>query len=60
MKKANLFKDNSILLLDGAFGTQLQKRGLSVGAMPERLNVENPDLVYSISKEYIDAGSDIV
>ncbi|MBD5100287.1 MAG: dihydropteroate synthase [Clostridiales bacterium] len=60
MKKANIFKDNSILLLDGAFGTQLQKRGLSVGAMPERLNVENPDLVYSISKEYIDAGSDII
>ena len=60
MKKADLFKDNSILLLDGAFGTQLQKRGLTVGAMPERLNVENPDLVYSISKEYIDAGSDII
>lgn len=60
MKKANIFKDNSILLLDGAFGTQLQKRGLKVGAVPELLNVENPDLVYSISKEYIDAGSDII
>ncbi|MDE7079421.1 MAG: homocysteine S-methyltransferase family protein [Clostridia bacterium] len=60
MKIQDLFNDSCILLLDGAFGTQLQKRGLTVGAMPERLNVENPDLVYSISKEYIDAGSDVI
>ncbi|MDE6275403.1 MAG: homocysteine S-methyltransferase family protein [Clostridia bacterium] len=57
------FKDiikNKIVLLDGAFGTQLQKRGLEGGAIPERLNVENPELVYSICKEYVDSGSDIV
>ena len=53
------FKDK-IILLDGAFGTQLQKRGLEGGAIPERLNVENPQLVYDICKEYVDSGSDIV
>lgn len=55
----DLIKDK-IVLLDGAFGTQLQKRGLEGGAIPERLNVENPQLVYSICKEYVDSGSDIV
>ncbi|MDE7336521.1 MAG: homocysteine S-methyltransferase family protein, partial [Clostridia bacterium] len=60
MNIKNLFDKNSITLLDGALGTQFQKRGLAVGAMPEKLNVENPDLVYSVAKEYIDAGSDVV
>ena len=39
MKFNDLIK-NSIILLDGALGTQLQKRGLEGGAIPERLNVE--------------------
>ncbi|MDE6188948.1 MAG: homocysteine S-methyltransferase family protein [Clostridia bacterium] len=60
MKASKIFKKDKILLLDGAFGTQLQKRGLAGGAIPELLNVNDPELVYSISKEYIDSGSDIV
>ena len=59
MKFNDLIK-NSIILLDGALGTQLQKRGLEGGAIPERLNVENPQLIYSVCKEYVDSGSDIV
>lgn len=54
-----LFKEK-IVLLDGAFGTQLQKRGLAGGAAPERLNIENPELVYAVTREYIDSGSDVV
>ena len=50
-----LFKEK-IVLLDGAFGTQLQKRGLAGGAAPERLNIENPELVYAVTKEYIEIG----
>ena len=59
MKFNDIIK-NSIVLLDGALGTQLQKRGLEGGAIPERLNVENPQLIYSVCKEYVDSGSDIV
>ena len=60
MKVTELFDKQSIVLLDGALGTQFQKRGLAVGAMPEKLNTENPDLVYAVTKEYADAGSDVV
>lgn len=54
-----LIKDR-IVLLDGALGTQLQKRGLQTGDLPERLNLTSPDLVYAVHKEYVDAGSDII
>ena len=59
MKFNDIIK-NSIVLLDGALGTQLQKRGLEGGAIPERLNIENPQLIYEVCKEYVDSGSDIV
>lgn len=59
MKFTELIKDR-IILLDGAFGTQLQKRGLEGGQLPERLNLSNPQLIYDIHKEYIDSGSDII
>lgn len=59
MKFNDLIKDK-IILLDGALGTQLQKRGLEGGAIPERLNIQNPWLIYDVCKEYADSGSDIV
>lgn len=59
MKFLDLIKER-IVLLDGAFGTQLQKRGLEGGELPERLNITNPELIYEIYKEYIDSGSDII
>ena len=33
------------ILLDGAMGTMLQKRGLKIGGIPEELNITNPDIV---------------
>ena len=47
-----------ILTLDGAMGTQLMSRGKS-GCF-ELLNVEQPELVASIHREYIEAGADII
>lgn len=48
------------VLLDGAWGTQLQKRGLPVGACPERWNLEHPDLVADVARAYVEAGSRII
>ena len=59
MKFNEIIKDR-IILLDGALGTQLQKRGLKTGELPERLNLTSPDTVYEVHREYIDAGSDII
>lgn len=52
--------DKRIVLLDGAFGTQLQKRGLEGGELPERLNLTDPQMIYDIHREYVESGSDII
>ena len=52
------FSRNRILI--GAMGTVLQRRGLKPGAMPDLLNLTDPDLVESIYREYTDAGSEIL
>ncbi len=53
-------EDNSkIVLFDGAFGTELIKRGLEPGKVPDILNIENPDRIIEIHKSYYDAGSDM-
>lgn len=48
------------LYFDGAMGTMLQRRGLSPGALPELLNLTDPDIVTGIHRAYVAAGSDIV
>lgn len=54
------FLKNNFVILDGAMGTQLQKGGLPVGMLTEKINVLNPDFLIKVQKEYIDAGSDII
>lgn len=53
-------KINDLMMLDGATGTMLQKRGLRPGQKPEVLNVENPRMLVDLHKEYIEAGSQIL
>lgn len=47
-------------LLDGAMGTELMKRGLQLGAFPERVNLTHPADVQAIHRAYLAAGSDIL
>jgi 5-methyltetrahydrofolate--homocysteine methyltransferase len=49
-----------ILILDGATGTELQKRGMPAGVCPELWVVENPHVIKEIQRAYIRAGSDVV
>jgi len=51
---------SKVRVSDGAWGTQLQGRGLAVGAAPELWNVENVAAVADVAKGYVDAGSDII
>ncbi|QBG47951.1 methionine synthase [Verrucomicrobia bacterium S94] len=48
------------VLIDGAWGTELQKKGLKPGESPEALNLENPEIVEAVAKAYVDAGSRII
>lgn len=62
MKRAyfNELLTKRIMILDGAFGTELQKRGMPVGVCPEQWVIEHPDVLVGIQREYINAGSEII
>lgn len=49
-----------MLLLDGAMGTQLIARGIETGKSNDYLNIESPDVIYEIHRDYLKAGSDAV
>ncbi|MEW6076130.1 MAG: homocysteine S-methyltransferase family protein, partial [Candidatus Omnitrophota bacterium] len=49
-----------IVILDGATGTELSKRGMPQGIMPEAWVLENPGTLKAIHAEYGHAGADIV
>lgn len=51
---------NFPLILDGATGTQLQKRGYANGMCAEKWTLEHPEAILDIQRSYIDAGSQVV
>lgn len=48
------------LILDGATGSNLQKRGMPVGVCPEAWILEHPQVLIDLQTEYIQAGSDVI
>ncbi len=48
------------VVIDGAWGTQLQALGLPVGACPDAWNLSNPDKVEQVARAYVAAGSRII
>lgn len=55
----NILKDK-FLFLDGATGSNLQKRGMPSGVCPELWITENKEVLIGLQKEYVEAGSNIV
>jgi 5-methyltetrahydrofolate--homocysteine methyltransferase len=45
---------------DGAWGTQLQSRGLPVGACPDAWSLTQPELVGQVARAYVEAGSRVI
>lgn len=50
----------SVILTDGAWGTELQARGLPVGETPDLWNLSAPERVESVARAYVEAGSQII
>lgn len=48
------------IITDGAWGTELQARGLGAGACPDAWNLTHPDEVRSVAAAYVAAGSDVI
>ncbi len=51
---------SKVQILDGATGTELQKREMPTGVCPEQWVIENPNTIKQIQMAYIDAGSNII
>ncbi len=51
---------NFPLILDGATGTELQKRGFTGGEAAEKWTLEHPDAILEIQRAYVRAGSRVV
>lgn len=52
--------NDQLLFLDGATGSNLQKRGMPSGVCPEKWILENEDIFIGLQKEYIEAGTNVL
>ncbi len=52
--------NNNIILLDGATGTNLQKKGMPTGVCPEKWILENKEVLMELQSEYVEAGTNII
>jgi len=48
------------VVLDGAWGTQLQQKGLAPGECPDGWNLTHPDRVREVAMAYVEAGSRVI
>jgi 5-methyltetrahydrofolate--homocysteine methyltransferase len=53
-------RSGSVLVGDGAWGTQLMARGLEPGESPEAINLSDPGVLGEIAGLYLEAGADLV
>ena len=49
-----------LVITDGAWGTELQARGLEIGEFPDLWNVLHPERVAEVATAYVEAGSQII
>jgi len=51
---------DGIVVTDGAWGTQLQARGLGIGEFPDAWNLVHPERVADVARTYVEAGSRVI
>ena len=49
-----------IYIFDGAMGTMLQEAGLAPGSCPEIWNIEYPEKITAVHRQYINSGANII
>lgn len=55
----DLIKHGAVLT-DGAWGTQMQARGLGIGEFPDLWNLTHPGEVLAVAQSYVHAGSRVI
>ena len=48
------------VVTDGAWGTELQARGLAIGEFPDAWNLSHPERVSEVARAYVNAGSRVI
>jgi 5-methyltetrahydrofolate--homocysteine methyltransferase len=56
----DLVAEGGPILADGGMGTTLISLGLERGTPPERWNVDRPEIIRGIHRDYLDAGAKII
>jgi methionine synthase I (cobalamin-dependent) len=51
---------SGVVLTDGAWGTELQERGLGPDELPDFWNFSHPERVEEVARAYVEAGSEII
>ncbi len=54
-----LLQDKPVIT-DGSWGVQIQRRGLARGECPDSWNLEKPELVEDVARQYVVAGSQVI
>jgi len=60
MSRLNQWLANGLMISDGAWGTQLQLRGLASGTTPDTWNLAHADQVEAVARAYVEAGSQVI
>ena len=58
--RGSSWRKGAVLVADGAWGTEFFKRGLMQGSPPDEWNLTHPEMVREVTREYVEAGADIV
>ena len=60
MSRLGEWLNGGLLIADGAWGTELQARGLAPGEAPDTWNLTHPERVEAVARAYVEAGSQVV
>src|SRR5271157_3915815 len=60
MSRLSEWLADGLLITDGAWGTELQARGLPPGTMPDTWNLAHPERVEAVARAYVEAGSQVI
>ena len=60
MNRLREWLSGGLLITDGAWGTELQARGLPPGTNPDTWNLTHPEQVEEVARAYAEAGSQVI
>ncbi|MGC8642792.1 MAG: homocysteine S-methyltransferase family protein [Isosphaeraceae bacterium] len=60
MSRLESLLGKGLVITDGAWGTEFQKRSLPLGQSPDLWNLSRPEAVLSVASSYVEAGSQVI